>query len=231
MRASAVRAVWLIALAAGAALRPLPARAAEDLPGGFFVATGAQGLAYRGNLNGTLELWHFDLVFRIPKLADRLSAAFGFGIVRPTWMWELDYLRSESGATAGARGTTALFQAVQLTGRSFLFRSWRVHPYISVGIAVPWLKVDAGAELYGASLAASYIGLEALLGAGAAARIGRIIVVHAGVSWRVGGFFYASGEGKGRDITTLAEGQGGSRWGRWLKTSSVGLDAGLGFVF
>ena len=231
MRSTAIRAVLALALAAGGAISPCPANAAEDPPGGFFVSAGGHGLAYRGDFSGRLDLWHFDLAFHVPKLADGLAAAFGIGIVRATWMWELDYVRSERGATAGGRGTSALFQAIEITGRSFFFKNAPVHPYVSVGISVPWLKVNGGAELYGEALDASYIGLEALLGAGAAARIGPAIVVHAGVVWRVGGFFYATGEGKGRDITTLAEGQGGPRWGRWLKTSSVGLDFGLGFVF
>ena len=234
MISTAIRAVLTLALAlvVGGGPSPLPARAAEDPPAGFFLAAGGRGLAYRGDLDGALELWHFDLVFRIPKLADRISAAVGIGIVRPTWMWELDYLRSDAGAaTEGSRETSALYQAVQITGRQFLFKAWPVHPYFSVGIGVPWLKVRGGAELNGEALDASYIGLEALLGAGAAARIGRSIVVHAGASYRLGGFFYASGEGKGRDITTLAEGYGGPRRGRWLLTSSLGIDVSLGFVF
>ena len=195
------------------------------------MAAGGQSLAYRGDLDGRLELWHFDLVFRIPNLQNRLAAALGFGIVRPTWMWEIDYLRSDAAATAGGRATTALFQALQISGRSFFFKDWPVHPYFSLGIEVPWLAVTDGAELYGTKLKASYVGLEGLLGAGAAARIGSSIVVHLGATWRAGGFFYASGEGKGRDIINLAEGYAGPRWDRWLRTTSLGLDASLGFVF
>ena len=106
-----------------------------------------------------------------------------------------------------------------------------VKPCVSLGISVPWLRIDNGAELNSQKLKASYVGLEAIIGTGLAVRIGPAVFLHGGASWRLGGFFYTSGEGAGRDITTLTVGQGGPRWGRWLRSSSLGLSFGLGFVF
>jgi hypothetical protein len=209
----------------------LPAQELKPAKEGFFIAASGHVLAYKGDLDGKLDLWHFDLVFHIPKLEEKTSAAFGFGIIHPSWMWEISYLRSNLTASLEAGNTPALFQAVQITGRTFLLREYPVKPYFSIGISIPWLRIDNGAELYGQKLKASYIGMEAVIGAGMAVRIGRTVFLQGGAAWRLGGFFYASGEGAGRDITHLSVGQDGPRWGRWLRSSSLGLDFGLGFVF
>ncbi len=209
----------------------LPAQEAKPAGEGFFIAVSGHDLAYKGDLDGKLNLWHFDLVFHIPKLEEKISAAFGFGIIHASWMWEISYLRSNPTASLEAGNTPALFQAVQITGRTFLLKNSPIKPYISLGISIPWLRIDDGAELYGQKLKASYIGMEAIIGAGLAIRIGPAVFLHGGAAWRLGGFFYASGEGAGRDITHLSVGQDGPRWGRWLRSSSLGLDFGLGFVF
>lgn len=223
----------LAALALIAALAvSLLAQDAKPAGEGFFIAASGYDLAYKGDLDGKLTLWHFDLAFRIPKLGEKTSIAFGFGYIHASWLWEISYLRSNLTASVEERDTPALFQAIQITGRSFFLKEFPVMPYVSLGISVPWLQIDNGAELNGQKLKASYIGMEAVIGAGLAARIGPAVFAHAGASWRLGGFFYTSGdEGKGRDITTLSVGQGGPRWGRWLRTSSLGLIFGLGFVF
>jgi hypothetical protein len=230
--AAGVRAGLLLAVLALNLALSLPARSEDaEKRAGFFISAGGRGLAYRGDLNGNLALWHFDLAFYIPKLGDKISTSFGFGILHASWMWELDYLRSDLTASVQGRGTPAHFQAIQITGRQFLLKDSTFQPYVSLGISVPWLRVDGGAELNGQKLQAAYIGLEAVLGAGLEVRISPAVFVHGGAAWRLGGFFYASGEGKGRDLMALSSGQGGPRWGRWLRTSSLGLDFGLGFVF
>jgi hypothetical protein len=209
----------------------LPAQEAKPAAEGFFIAASGHDLAYKSDLDGKLALWHFDLAFNIPRLEKKTAIGLGFGYIHASWMWELSYLRSNLTASADDRDTPALFQAVQITGRTFLLREFPVKPYVSLGISVPWLRIDNGAELNGQKLKASYIGLEAVIGAGLAVRIGSAIFLHGGAAWRLGGFFYATGEGPGRDITNLSVGQGGPRWGRWLRSSSLGLTFGLGFVF
>jgi hypothetical protein len=209
----------------------LPAQEPKAVKEGFFIAVSGHDLDYKGDLDGKLDLWHFDLVFHIPKLKNNISAAFGFGIIHASWMWEISYLRSNLTASLEAGSTPGLFQALQITGRTLILRDFPVKPYISLGISIPWLRIDNGAELYGQKLKASYIGMEAVIGAGLAVRIGPAIFLHGGAVWRLGGFFYASGEGPGRDITHLSVGQGGPRWGRWLQSSSLGPTLGLGFVF
>ncbi len=221
-----VPAVLVLALAVS-----LPAQEAKPAGEGFFVSASGHDLAYKGDLDGKLALWHFDLAFYIPKLERKTSVGLGFGYIHASWMWELSYLRSDLTASVEDRNTPALFQAIQITGRTFLLREFPVKPFISLGISIPWLRIDNGAELNAQKLKASYIGLEAVLGAGLAVRIGPSVVLNGGASWRLGGFFYTSGEGAGRDITNLSVGQGGPRWGRWLRSSSLGLTFGLGFVF
>ena len=225
-RAGLFLAVLLPALAAS-----LPAQEPKPAKEGFFIAASGHDLAYKGDLDGKLNLWHFDLDFRIPRLQERISLALGMGYIHASWMWELSYLRSNLTASLEAGDTPALFQAIQITGRTFLLRESPVKPFISLGISIPWLRIDNGAELHGQRLKASYIGMEAVIGAGLAVRIGPAVFLHGGAAWRLGGFFYASGEGAGRDITNLTVGQGGPRWGRWLRSSSLGLTSGLGFVF
>jgi hypothetical protein len=224
---SGTAALALIAALAGY----LPAQEARPAKEGFFIAASGHDLVYKGDLDGKLALWHFDLAFFIPKLAEKFSFGLGFGFIHASWMWELSYLRSDLAASIGDRDTPALFQAVQITGRTFLLRESPVKPYFSLGISVPWLRIDNGAELNGQKLKASYIGMEAIIGAGVAVRIGSSVFLHGGAAWRLGGFFYTSGEGAGRDITNLSVGQGGPRWGRWLRSSSLGLTFGLGYVF
>jgi len=54
----------------------------------------------------------------------------------------------------------------------------------------------------------------------------------AGPVYRALGYFYVSGEGKGRDINTLSAGQGGPSFERWLKASSLGwvVRPGIGIL-
>ena len=72
----------------------LPAQKAKPAREGFFLAASGQDLAYKGDLDGKLDLWHFDLAFHIPKVEKKISVAFGFGYIHASWMWEISYLRS-----------------------------------------------------------------------------------------------------------------------------------------
>jgi hypothetical protein len=226
--------VWL-------ALSPAPLRAREEeppVPGtsesapakGFFLSVSARSLAFRGDFDGKLVLWHFEKAFFAPRLDPATGLGVGFGVKHDGWLWEMGYVQSGHGAALPGRTTRATYRSLEMNGKSFLFRDLFFHPYIALGISVPWLTVRDGSEFRGARTDAAYIGIGLNLGAGVLADISPRVFISGGVGWRVLGYYYASGEGKGRDITELRVGYEGPVWGNWLRTSTFEVSFGLGLI-
>ena len=126
--------------------------------------------------------------------------------------------------------TRAVYNSIEINGKSFLLKKFPLQPYISLGISVPWLTVRDGSEFEGARMNASYIGIGVQAGAGFVVDITRHIFVSGGGGARVLGYYYASGEGKGRDITELRNGYDGPAWKNWLRSSTLEVAFGLGIV-
>jgi hypothetical protein len=217
----------LVTLASASAAAQDPKRAGE----GFFIAVSGQSLAFKGDFDGRLVLWCFDKAFFVPEMKNATAFGFGVGFKRNAWLWELLYVNSRHPSAFKDRDGSSVYRSVEIDGRTFLVKDSAIKPYILVGISVPWLTVDQGAEMYGLKYRATYFGLGLNFGGGIILDIAPFLFMSGGLAYRVLGYIYASGEGKGRDIITFRVGQGGPEWKSWLKTSSLGLSFGLGFVF
>jgi hypothetical protein len=209
---------------------PAPAPAESRPAEGFFLSLSARSLAFRGDFDGKLVLWHFEKAFFAPRLDPATGLGVGFGVKHDGWLWEMGYVQSGHGAALPGRTTRATYRSLEMNGKSFLFRDLFFHPYIALGISVPWLTVRDGSEFRGARTDAAYIGIGLNLGAGVLADISPRVFISGGVGWRVLGYYYASGEGKGRDITELHVGYEGPVWGNWLRTSTFEVSFGLGLI-
>ena len=217
----------LVTLVSVSATAQDPKRAGE----GFFIAMSGQSLAFKGDFDGRLVLWHFDKAFYVPEMKNATAFGFGLGFKRNSWLWELLYVSSRHPSAFQDREGSSFYRSVEIEGRSFLVKDFPLKPYILGGISVPWLTVDQGAEMYGLKYRATYIGLGLNFGGGIIMDIAPFLFVSGGGVYRVLGYYYVSGEGKGRDINDLRVGQGGPDWKSWLKTSSLGLSFSLGLVF
>ena len=217
----------LMALASLSAATQDPKRTGE----GFFITASGQSLAFKGDFDGRLVLWCFDKAFFVPEMKNATGFGFGLGFKRNAWLWELFYVNSHHPSAFSNRNGSSVYRSVEIDGLTYLVKNVAIKPYILVGISVPWLTVDQGAEMYGLKYRATYFGLGLKFGGGITWDIAPFLFMSGGLVYRVLGYGYASGEGKGRDIITFRVGQDGPEWKSWLKTSSLGLTFGLGFVF
>jgi len=217
----------LVTLASASAAAQGPKRTGE----GFFITVSGQPLAFKGDFDGRLVLWHFDKAFFVPEMKSTTAIGFGLGFKRNAWLWELLYMNSRHRSAFQGREGTAFYRSLEIVGRTFLVKDFPIKPYLLGGISVPWLTVEPGAEMYGLKYRAAYIGLGLNFGGGIILDIAPFLFVSGGIVYRALGYYYVSGEGKGRDINNLRVGQGGPEWKSWLKTSSLGLSFGLGLVF
>jgi len=209
----------------------VPAPAETGKGEGFFLSFSARSLAFKGDLDGKLVLWHFEKAFFSPRLEPAPGLGIGIGFKHAAWLWELAFVRSSHTAGLPDRMTRAVYHSLEINGKSFLLKEFPIQPYISLGISVPWLTVKDGSEFQGARTSASYIGIGLQAGAGFLADITKRFFISGGAGWRVAGYYYASGEGKGRDITELRVGYGGPAWKNWLRCSSFETAFSLGLVF
>jgi hypothetical protein len=197
---------------------------------GFFIALGARSLAFQGDLDGRLVLWHFEKAFFSPRLDTAPGLGLGIGIKHAGWLWEAGYVESRLNAHLPDRMSRAIFRSIEISGKSFLLKEFPLQPYISLGISVPILNVGDGSELLGVRTSASYIGIGAEAGAGFVVDVGSSLFLSVGAGYRALGYYYASGEGKGRDITELHVGYEGPVWKNWLRSTTFEWTVGLGFV-
>lgn len=210
---------------------PVPApAAATGKSEGFFLGLSARSLSFGGDFDGKLVLWHFEKAFYIPRFEPAPGAALGFGVKHAGWLWEMGYVRSSHNAELPDRMSRAVYNSLEISGKSFLFKNFPIQPYVSLGISVPWLKVRDGSEFRGDRMTAAYIGIGFNAGAGFLADITPHVFVSGGAGWRALGYYYTSGEGKGRDITELHVGYEGPAWKTWLKTTAFEVVFGLGIV-
>jgi hypothetical protein len=224
------RAAVIVSLA----LLSVLSAAAQDVKpstNGFYLAFSGQSLGFKGDFDGSLVLWHFEMAFYIPVLKSAIAPGLGLGYKRDAWQWELLYIGSGHRAVLPDREVDSSFHSIELDSRTFLIRNFPLKPYLLLGLSIPWLNVDSGSELYGVRHNAAYIGFGVNLGGGLQWEIAPFLFVSGGALYRIIGYYYVSGEGKGRDITDLHVGHEGPTWKSWLKTSSLGVTFGLGLVF
>lgn len=206
------------------------ARARND---GFFASLSTRWQAIKGDFRTGLTLWHFDKAFFIPSLGREEEYDYGLGIGRKTayGSWEVRYSLALPRAAVDGRDETIQMHALEISGRSFLFPGRALQPYGLLGINIPLVFVKDGAAYLGKSLNALYAGIGLNAGAGLSWDFARDCFLDVGVVYRFQVFYYAYGEGKGRDINHLRTSRNGEKLGRLLRSSSLALTAGLSFLF
>jgi hypothetical protein len=204
-----------------------PAQEKKD-NGFFFVGLNAAGGSFRGDVDGSLVLWHFEKEFFIPDLREESLLGLSFGRQWEGGAWEAAYAQASGVASLpGDRSGAFSLSWMEVRGKTLFIKRSPVHPYILIGFGFPWLRVEDGAQLGGLTQAASYVGAEIVLGAGAQVGLGSRLFFNAGVGYRYLWLLYTWGGGKGRDISQLINGQSGAQMGRPLKASSLSWEASL----
>lgn len=198
---------------------------------GFFIGVSGYNLAPRGDLDSGLVLWHFEKAFYVPKMRQATGFGVGFGYIKPSAIWDIVFVRSSHESELQGISGRSVFSSIEVSGKALLFKKSPVQPYILFGISIPWLQVRKGAQLGDATSNATYYGMGLNLGGGMTIHLLPRLFLGGGVVYRYLGFLYVSGEGKGRDINDLRVGYGGPEWGKLLRTQSLGLSFGLGFIF
>jgi hypothetical protein len=145
-------------------------------------------LSFRGDFDGKLVLGNSTKLFYIPGPSRSTGFGLHFGCDVRRGFWRVSFITSSHRTNVLDRTSRATYNAVVLDGLAYLFPSWRVTPYLQVGINVPWVTVKDG-SLY-ESLRwtdATYIGLGVNAGAGLCARIGNGIFIAGGPVYRPAG--------------------------------------------
>lgn len=200
---------------------------------GFFASLSTRWQTITGDFRTDLALWHFDKAFFIPRLGREEELEYGLGIGRKTAYaaWEVRYSLALPHATVAGRDETIQMHTLEISGRSFLWPGRAFQPYGLLGINIPVVYVKDGAAYLGESLNSLYAGVGLNAGAGLSWDIARDFFLDLGFVYRFQVFYYAYGEGKGRDINHLRTSRDGEKFGRLLRSSSLSLTAGLGFLF
>ncbi len=202
---------------------------------GFYASLSARLQYVSGDFRSDWTLWHFDKAFHIPRLTgdDGRDYGLGLGIGRKTAYstWEVRYSLALPKASVNGQERTIQMHELEISGRSFFWPGRILQPYALLGIDLPLILVHDGASYLGESLDAAYIGVGLEAGAGLVWDFAPDTFLDLGVVYRVQGYFYAYGEGKGRDINHLRTVQDGPKLGRLLRSSTLALTASLGFMF
>ncbi|MHB8054017.1 MAG: hypothetical protein ACYDH3_02025 [Candidatus Aminicenantales bacterium] len=222
------RRIILAAILITAVLAPLAD--AADARDGAYVFFSGQYLDFQRDLRHNLTLWHFEKAFFVPRLNRGPAVAIGYGKKSPGRSWDVSYLFAPRTVSLADGEHAAGFHALEVNGRSFFFKKASVHPYFQGGIIIPFLHVKDGSLYQGKRLNASYFGAGLTIGTGVVIGISPAIILNVGAQYRLIGFLYAYGEGKGRDINDLRIGFEGPKLGRMLRTDIVTLTVGIGFV-
>jgi len=207
-----------------------PTAAATEGRDGAYVFISGQYLDFQRDFRHNLTLWHFEKAFFIPRLNPGAAVAVGYGKKYPGGSWDVSYLFAPRTVALADGEHSAAFHAFEINGRSYFFKKSSFHPYFQGGIAIPFIHVKNGSLYLGEKLNASYFGAGLNVGTGVILEIGPSLILNIGAQYRVIGFLYAYGEGKGRDINDLRIGYNGPRFGRMLRTDIVTLAVSLGFV-
>ncbi len=237
MNRAILRSVLAAAAALAAAASPLLAQPGAYAPRGYYLGVAAHTLSFQGDLDGRLVLVNSLNRFNVPRLADGVGAGIFFGCDVRKGYWRVSYLKSLHRAAFAERSRAdASWNTLALDGLGYLVPSWRVTPYVSVGIDVSWLNAAHGALTPGGSLPAprttraeTFGGLGINGGFGVCARIGSNLFLMGGAVSRWTGLMYAYGEGKGRDVANLYINDTGKLQPKFLRVLGLGVEIALGF--
>lgn len=221
------RKIWVTILIA-AVLGPAAA-AAESRDGAYLSVSGSL-FDFQRDLRHPRTLWHFEKEFFIPRLDRAAAVAVGYGKMTQGRSWEVSALLAPRTVSLPDGDHAASFRALEMNGRSYFVKKGSVHPYFQGGITIAYVRVKDGCLYLGKKLNAAYTGGGLSAGAGIVFDLGPSLVLNVGARYRLIGFLYAFGEGKGRDINDLRIEYQGAEFGRLLRTDIVSLTVGLGFA-
>lgn len=200
---------------------------------GFFATISLRPQAVFGDFRRDLTLWHFDKAFSIPRFHSAYSSEFGLGIGRKNAYsaWEIRYSLALPKADVAGAAEAVQFHCLEISGRSFFLPGRALQPYGQLGIDLPLVYVRDGASYLGERLNAAYAGAGLQAGAGLTWDFAPDTFLDIGVVYRFVIFYYAYGEGKGRDINHLRTSYEGDRFDRLLRSSALAFTVSLGFMF
>jgi hypothetical protein len=220
-------------------LRPL-AMTAQEAPvvipepqerGRFFFEVTSQYLSFgHHDLNGSLVLGNADQVFSIPRVDPSLGFGVGLGRRFRSGLWAFSYLVSGHDVAFRGHASTAVSRLVQVSARTFLFRTRPVRLFLHFGLDFPWLKVrDDVADKRGRLSDATYAGVGANAGLGLLAPVSSRMFFSASLNYRFLAYLYAYGPVKGIDVTDLFDDVTGPRHHGVLRAPVIALELSLGY--
>jgi hypothetical protein len=200
---------------------------------GYFATISVRPQIVFGDFRSDLTLWHFDKAFSIPHLNGAFLSDLGLAVGHKNAYssWEVRYSLALPKAAVDGTSEIIQFHDLEISGRSFFLPGRALQPYGLLGIDVPFVVVHDGASYLGEKLSATYAGVGLHAGAGLTWDFAPGRFLDLGIVYRFVIFYYAYGEGKGRDINHLRTTQDGDRFGRLLRSSSLALTASLGYMF
>lgn len=232
MKIKCVLPIFLMALAA---LAQEPPVVLSDPPkkGAFFFEVTTQYLSFsQRDLNGNMVLGNATQVFYIPRVKPSLGFGVGFGRRFRTGFWSVSYLVSGHDVTFQGRDGTADAYLVQLNSRTFLLKTSPLLIFIHFGLNFPWLKVrDNAADKDGKIFNATYLGIGVNAGAGLLVPVSSRMFFSGSLIYRLIGFLYANGPGRGIDVTDLFDDRTGPRHRLYLRAPALAMELSLGYTF
>jgi hypothetical protein len=200
--------------------------------GDFFFEVTTQYLSFSHlDLNGKLVLGNAEQVFYIPRVNSSLGFGVGVGRRFRSGLWSLSYLTSGHDVTFQDRKGTAVASLIQLNARTFLFKTSPFKIFAHFGLNFPWLKVyDNAADKEGKVFDATYLGLGVNAGAGLLLPISSRMFFSGSLIYRYIGFLYASGPGRGIDVTDMFDDRTGPRHSLYLRSPVWALELSLGYT-
>jgi len=233
MTKKAALIVWVlaaIAVAAPAQSSAVPLRWSRSCAEHAFVAFTVLGDALKGDLDGKLALGTTEKVFYVPKVSRGSGFSVSYGQTRKSGLWTVGFSRTVHDASFRGVKSTAYSNAIEVSGKGYLWTRAAILPYIQLGFEAPWLHVSHAAERGGVIYDANYLGLGVQAGAGLLIPLGDRIFVTCGGSYRFLALMYAKGPGRGRDVTNLYIDRTGPRRDIFLRVPSLRLEIGVSYI-
>jgi len=225
--------IWVltaIAMTAPAQSSTVPLRWSRSLSGRSFFAFTVLGDALKGDLDGKLALGTTEKVFYVPKVSGGAGFSVSYGQTRKYGLWTVGFSRTVHHASFRGVKSTAYSNAIEVSGKGYLWTGAGVLPYIQLGFEAPWLHVSHAAESGGIFYDANYLGVGVQAGVGLLIPLGDRIFVTCGGSYRFLALMYAKGPGRGRDVTNLYIDRTGPRRHIFLRVPSLRLEIGVSYV-
>ncbi len=216
----------------------IQAQEAEDvaLPpvegGAFFFEVTTQYMSFgQRDLNGAMVLGNEVQLFFIPRVKPGIGFGVGFGRRFRSGLWSFSYLVSGHDVTFQGRSGTAVSRLLQINSRTYLLKTSGLKVFAHFGLNFPWLKVDDNAvDRSGNVFNATYLGVGVNVGAGLLVPISSRMFFSGSLIYRLVGYLYAQGPGRGIDVTDLFDDGDGSRHRFYLRAPIMALQLSLAYT-